>query len=346
MRALAFFIGLWCAIAFAQPIPSPVLYTKPGSSPPLTVSCPGTGATSSTISCSGTYTGTAPSSITSAVWQSPLSGSVTPPSVTFTGGNWGPANFPTPAAGGTGKLLITTNLSTTALSSNVAIGDPNCVSAGAWVCLAHAQGLSTDNVSAATGPMNCTGANLEVVTVAFFGGIGSFSSLVDSTGLNTWGTFSFGSSGGGSNASMTWFLVNPAVSSSQTFTVTGTGTFVPVIEVQCWHDTVGTPTNDGGGDNNGTTSSISSITAGAFAITPTVSGDLIYTTITSHSTVVVYTVNSGFTVFDQTPDNGATHVGAAVASLVYPSIVPINPTWGLSPADAGGAGTALFGFKP
>lgn len=345
MRRVWFILGLLIALispasADVFGIPPPFLLpVKSSVAAPLTISCAGTATTSSTVSCSGTYTGTAPSSFSSAVWQSPCSGSVTPPSLSFSGGTWGPANFPTPSGACTGPILVTSNLSTTATSGNVVVS-----ASAIWTLVAHTQLTTGGANGGTTAAIDCTGANLIIRSLEWFAG-GSITSNTDSSG-NSYGSPIITQGGGaGNNAVSIYAVVNPTVSSSQTFSVAGVGSF-PTISIECWNDSSGTPAFDTGAVNNGTALSASTIAAGTFAYLPTVPNALVLTSISSFTSVsVVYTPDSGFTVSDQTSPT-ASHVGGALAYLIQTTATSVNPIWTLSPPDAGGAGTVLFGFKP
>lgn len=96
---------------------------QPSSTPThsITFSTLANGSPSSTVAGSGTYTGTAPSSISSAAWNSPCSGSSTITGFSAGGGTFS-LTASTPSAGCVGTLTITDNLGDSATSPTVTIG--------------------------------------------------------------------------------------------------------------------------------------------------------------------------------------------------------------------------------
>lgn len=106
-----------------------VLAAAPSNS--IAVSCPGTGSTSSTIACSGTYTGTAPStSGWTYSWNSTCSGSGTPTVSGISGGTITTITVTTPGSACTGTVTLTDNLSDSANSGSVVISAPGYTGPG------------------------------------------------------------------------------------------------------------------------------------------------------------------------------------------------------------------------
>ena len=122
-------VALWfiAASAWAQFTPPSLLAGMPtNAATPLTISCAGTGTTSSTISCTGAYSGTAPTSISTATWQTTCSGSSTITSFSASGGTLS-FTASTPSSACTGALQVTDNRSDTATSGSVVISLPGYV---------------------------------------------------------------------------------------------------------------------------------------------------------------------------------------------------------------------------
>lgn len=296
----------------------------------------------SAIAGSGTYVSTAPSSISSATWGGTgCSGSSTVTGFSAGSGTWS-ANFSVPGSGAGGStctISITDNLGDSATSPNTTISGAGAI----WTLKAHTQFTGTGTNGGTTSAIDCTGANLIVRMVPYYTG-GTFTSVSDSSS-NSWTPLIGQPGSSGSNGFEVYYVTSPTVSASQTFTVTGTGIFSTDI-VECWIDASGTPTFDTGYTNNGATTITSGIHAGQFSYTPTTTNVLVLTGIGSITTVgITYTPDSGFTVTDQAAPS-AVHVGGALAYLIETSIVVADPIWTISPAEAGGVGTALFGFKP
>lgn len=95
----------------------------------ITISCPGTGATSSTLTCSGTYTGLAPStSGWSYVWNTICTGSGTPTVSGIGGGVITTISVSTPTIACSGTLQVTDNLGSVATSGSVNFSTPGPLS--------------------------------------------------------------------------------------------------------------------------------------------------------------------------------------------------------------------------
>lgn len=345
MRSLTLLVGLLIGLAcpaFADVFGVPPPFLRPlatsVNATTLTISCPGTGATSSTITCTGTYTGTAPATTGwTYSWNSTCTGSGSVTSVgTPSGGSIPSIVVPTPTGACAGTLTLTTNIPTSATSGSVTI------SGATWVLLAHTQGTGGTSNGVTTSAINCSGANLIIFHVAFYTAGGGISSVTDSSS-NSWGAPQTNS--GGTSGVAVYIVINPTTSSSQTFTVAGSG-FFPTTSVECWHDTIGTPVLDNLIANS-TATTVATITAGVSAYTPAVSNELLITPMGINTAPgLTYAIDTGFTISDQGQAASGVNVSGALAYFIDPNTSPINPTWTLTPPGVNGAATFIAGFKP
>jgi hypothetical protein len=195
-----------------------------------------------------------------------------------------------------------------------------------------------------TNAVDFTGVNLIIRFVAYTKAAGgSVSGVTDSSG-NTWGAPYQTEPGITGNAFSVYFLANPTVSASQTFTTSGTNIFSAEIVVG-WIDSLGTPTVDAGVQINSSASSTAAIHAGSSAYLPTVPKPLVVIGVSSYATaLVVYTPDSGFTVSNQTSPTAA-HAGGALSYLLPSSATSLDPIWAMSPAEGGGVATVMLGFR-
>lgn len=295
---------------------------KVGTAPALTISCAGTASTSSTVACSGTYTGSAPSSFASAVWQSPCSGSVTPPAATFTGGAWGPVNFPTPSGACTGALLVTTNIPTSATSGAVVVSG-----ASTWSLTRIAEVPGSPH-GGNSNTVDMTGVKVIGIAIGWYSGLGSTITPTDSSG-NTYTCGAAQTIG----ATETWLCVkvNPTVTSSMTFTASaGVGNGYIAAEIAGWTES-GTPTL---GSFTGNTTASNSTTTGS--TTPAADHAL---ALTGFSTGYVGGSSSispsgdghtGYSITSQQPNVSGNNLSAALAWREITPISAQNPTWSSS----------------
>jgi len=303
------------------------------------------GFVSSTIAGSGTYTGS-PISITTATWGgATCTGSSTVTGFSASSGAWS-ATFGTPASPCTGTIAITDNRSDTATSPSVTIGT-NCGISGPWTCIAHAQVAPSGTTGGTVSNVNCASANLIVLNVTGVGtaGVSTLVSVSDSVNGATYTRLGYSpSTGPGAAQTILYYLTSPTVSTSMSFTVSGSSAFYGTMDVQCFHDTSGTPSYDTP-NSNGAYSSTGSATEQAGSITPSVNNALLVATIANNVTPsTTMSINSSFTITDQNAQIGGQVVQSGMAWYVQPTAAAINPTWSVSAAT--NAGMAIMAFKP
>src|SRR5271157_6126827 len=94
---------------------------------------------------------------------------------------------------------------------------------GPWVlkCATYGHGIGSGS-PATSGPADCTGANL-IVVLWTFGALPSSLTVSDSTGMNTYSNAVVSTACCGGNYSAISYVVTTHVSSTMSFTITGTG---------------------------------------------------------------------------------------------------------------------------
>lgn len=302
-----------------------------GGTPALTISCAGTASTSSTVACSGTYTGSAPSSFATAVWQAPCSGSVTPPAATFTGGAWGPVNFPTPSGACTGALTITTNLSTSATSGSVVVSG-----AAFWTLVNHTLipgGIGGPGHTApVSGAISTVGATIIVIPTQFYCCNGFTPTITDSLS-NTWTALTVQT--GASSKTLIYYSLNPTTGASHTFTLganlAGSGAFFGTGQVMAFSGSA-TPVLD---NQSGTNAATNTIQPGSLTCSQS---NCLYVTGFGTGYNGTDSVSVPFAqTFDQQAQ-GANSLGGAGSWYSQGTAAAVNPTWSVtgtaSPNDA------------
>lgn len=141
-----------------------------------------------------------------------------------------------------------------------------------------------------------------------------------------------------SQSNFIWYCRGGVVGAGHTFTIAGASTF-SIAQVTAWSGSLALsvlgPTNQAFNGGAGATFQGGSVT-------PAATGSLVIAGLQSQPTGLV-TIDSGFTITDQTTIVGGSHFGGGQAYLIQSPAAAVNPTWsGL----AGGAGAANAVFKP
>jgi hypothetical protein len=217
----------------------------------------------------------------------------------------------------------------------------NLVPPAAWALVAHTSSGSTNSTSITTSAINDVGANLLVVHVA--SGVLSPTYTLSDSSSNSWGSTPALHINSANGAIDTWFLVAPTVTSSQTFTVTGSGNTYPSIVVESFSGpsspVITLDRSSSGATSGGLQSSVQT-----GSITPTANNELIVTSVSlSNSQGSTPTVDSGITQLDYM-NNNSTNEGVAAGYLIQPAAAAINPTWTWPTLDDSAAN--ILSFKP
>lgn len=277
----------------------------------------------SPIAGSGTYVGTAPSSISSATWGGTgCSGSSTVTSFSAGSGTWS-ANFSVPgsgAGGSTCNIAIADNLGDSATSPNVTVSGSSI-----WTLVAHTQLIPSGTMGGTTAAINCTGANLIVIGAAWYNG-GQPITVSDSS------SNSYTLAGGGGGLFTVefdlYYKISPTVTSSMTFTVSSAGNTYGAVSVECWHDTSGTPTVQGTLSNQ-LSSSATSINISTVPFTPSANNSLLVAGYSANTLgASTPSIDSGFItpLRDVLPANSGINVQGGMTYLVQSTAASIDPT--------------------
>jgi hypothetical protein len=212
----------------------------------------------------------------------------------------------------------------------------SCVPAQCQTLVAHISANGTNTFT--TSAINCTGANF--IVLSFSGIIPNYATYSDSSSNSYTSLTKYlgGVQTNGYNYQVISYTASVAtVSSSQTFTATGTG-IGGTLTVSCWSGMATSSVFQTGTDSgsNNTSASLTSIQPGN--ITP--SGPTLVITGLSWATATAASINDSFTITDQMY-NISSYDGA-MAYLVQASGSAIDPTWSFSSTFAA---TCIAAFK-
>ncbi|MEY4942836.1 MAG: hypothetical protein RL254_1017 [Planctomycetota bacterium] len=189
----------------------------------------------------------------------------------------------------------------------------------AWTLIASAV-EGTDSAPATTASINTSGAKLLVVTVGGYAPSGPFT-LSDNKS-NTWTGIT--SQTLGDNYQRIYYCINPTVGSGHTFTLSATGGIYGGPCVQAW----GCDGDVAYGGESGSTADATTIQPGS--VTPSQNGSLIFTGMVmgnGGSTIVLPSINSGFTLSPSYKVRTGGWYGLFSAYLVETTAAAVNPTW-------------------
>lgn len=181
-----------------------------------------------------------------------------------------------------------------------------------------------------TAAIDTTGANLLVLSVAWYGG-GTAPTVSDSKG----NTYTALTRHDGSLASHRLFYkLAPAVGTGHTFTASGSGSYA-AFHAYAFAGVASYQTESGAGQSSGT-----SLASGS--VTPSADGALVFTGTSGNGASTDSVLPSGFTLTTRAYGSG-NNLQASAAWQVQTTAAAINPTWGFSPSPGNAAvGTAVF----
>lgn len=172
---------------------------------------------------------------------------------------------------------------------------------------------SSDGSNVTSSSLNSTGATALIAIVSFYSGGGS-PTLADSKG-NTWTALTLRN--GGTPNGRIYYCLSPTVGTGHTFTVTGSGTILPVLAVFAF-------SNVGSFDQeNGATGFALTLQTGS--ITPPTDNAVLVTFLSSQ-TNGADSVDSGFTLLGAIGNN-ANHISLGVAYKIQTTATAVNPEW-------------------
>lgn len=209
----------------------------------------------------------------------------------------------------------------------------------AFVLIANTGAESSDHDSVTTPALDTTGADLIVLSVAYYQTEAGNLVVSDSKG-NTWTPCTAYNSSTFA-AQQFYYCRNPIVGSGHTFTQSRTASY-PSLVVQAWSGVGVTPFDQ----QNGAASSdaaLSGIASGS--ITPSDDNELLISGISyGEVTASLPTIDSGFTISYGNSGTGF-GFGTSMAYLVETTATAKNTTWTFSPIAANSAGVSIISFK-
>lgn len=231
------------------------------------------------------------------------------------------------------RVLLRLLVLTVALAQIAFLASP----ASATITLVSHTKTSPAGSSGGTTPaINATGANLLVATVVVATAANPCGAVSDSSG-NTWTCLNQYSNS--FNRIAILYVLNPTVSSSQTFTIAASNSTVEIAAFSGIKTSSAFDVQNGLGNGSGSTFQPGSVT-------PSQNNSLFITTLGMHGTAVTASIDSGFIVTDQNPTNGS-YYGSALAYFIQGTAVAENPTWSTTlPLTFGPTSIAVFKGAP
>jgi hypothetical protein len=204
---------------------------------------------------------------------------------------------------------------------------------GTYALVTHATGNGASG-SITTANANTTGAKLIVVSVSWFSGTCAVS---DNKG-NTYTALTAHGDNSGIYSNRLFYCVNPTVGSGHT--VTATGNFV-VVNMEAFSLTGGgSPTFDtqSGYNHN----SVNTTTFHPGSVTPAGNNELFVTSASWNISGITSTIDSSFTITDQS-QQGGNALSGGLAYKIQTTSGSENPTWTFSgTVNTGSASIAVF----
>ncbi len=191
----------------------------------------------------------------------------------------------------------------------------------AWTRIAHTTAgcPGGDFKTVTTTAIDTTGADLIVISVS------AFTAANPTVSSNKAGTYNLLTirSVGGAISNRLFYAAAPTVGSGHTFTASHPTTNVfPSISVEAWSFAHATPFDQ---QNGAASAGVTSLATGS--ITPSENGELIFAGLGAGANSGTNSINSGFTIGDQTQHDGANHEGVSIAYFEQGAAAAINPTW-------------------
>jgi hypothetical protein len=191
----------------------------------------------------------------------------------------------------------------------------------AWTRIAHTTaGCPGGDFKTVTTPaIDTTGADLIVISVS------AFTAANPTVSSNKAGTYNLLQIRvvGGAISNRLFYAAGPTVGSGHTFTASHPTTNVfPSISVEAWSFSHASPFDQ---QNGAASAGVTSLATGS--ITPSEDGELIFAGLGAGANSGTNSINSGFTIGDQTQHDGANHEGVSIAYFEQGAAAAINPTW-------------------
>ena len=202
-----------------------------------------------------------------------------------------------------------------------------------WTFVASTEQAATGAATATTGAVNMSTANTLVVAVSEYSARGTVS---DSSG-NTYSVAVDGGFGSATNSCVIFYKLGAAVSSSMTFTYTGSG-YSPIL-VEGWKSSGGS--GNGALDQVNSRTSTGTVSLDSGSVTPAQNNELIFSAVGGTGTSGSPTV-PGLTVDQVQQYVGGNSYSGADAYLVQTTAAAIDPTWSWASSSMNCAATATF----
>lgn len=184
---------------------------------------------------------------------------------------------------------------------------------------AHIGAGSPDTNTFTTSAIDTTGCDFLVVAVGYFSAI-----VLSDSKTNSWSALTVKTNVDGNNSVVLYYCAAPIVGTGHTFTLTGLVSFGS-IAVQGFRGVKAASPFDK--ENGATVTGATTLQPGNVA--PVEDNELLVTAYTE-SVVGTLSINSGFTITDQTAVGSGAHFGVALAYLINGAGtlgVNVNPTW-------------------
>jgi hypothetical protein len=213
----------------------------------------------------------------------------------------------------------------------------SCPAFAAWSLISHA--TASSDTSATTSAINTTGATILIAVVMRYNQAIGFT-FADSKS-NTWIELTPQGRTALGKVSI-FYAVNPNVGTGHTFTGTASSNFFGSVSVQAWSGAITVSPFD---VQNGANGAAVTTPYSPGSVLPSQNNSLIVCGYVSGTVQTTFSIDSGFTISDQTPGSTGFYFSSAAAYLVQNTAASVNPAW-TNTFSADNWSTVIAVFKP
>lgn len=206
--------------------------------------------------------------------------------------------------------------------------------------LTHACAASSNTNTATTAAIDTTGASLLIVVISDYAA-GVTQAAPSDSKSNTWSNLTTQTSSTVTRMRIS-YVANPTGGTGHTFAATGTTDYPTICVAAFSHVATTSPFDVQNGSNSGS-GSVTTLQPGS--VTPGANAELLVTGL-SFAVSGTASIDSGFTITDQSNYMAGAAIGGAMAYKVQTTAAAVNPTWTAGAASELSATIATFKNGP